>query len=378
MVCKIVSLAFLRGRSHFLENEVYIGKQYPHLEVSSDKWSSPFYPAVRAGSSPQRAVDLYRRHVLRSPHLRGHNLLELSGKTLVCDCMYSYNHDQQYCHGTVLVELLEEFLNHKKQKSGGVSLSGDRVTIFRGATCPLSNLYIFSLSNCSHTTAYALYCQQKARKFEQPNILKRIKKCDNCVPELTRLCNLADKGASKKALRNWNPIAEMFTILENKAGCCYSFVNACVMSPPTDEPFHLFIEASENDFWSSGLTFVDAKKMLEDNEDLFSVQGRNVQGWMLTMLRLKHAGYFYPDQTAKNFAMNTAFYGKADGVFMPEKILQILHENFYSAFPFRHLVDAWSAFSTGETPKKDAVLMLLELLRPLFVGYSLVFRALLN
>lgn len=83
--------------------EVYIGRRVCRggWDLPQSIWHNPY--SIKACGSAAAAVERYRHHLLRSPHLLA-RLHELEGKVLGCWCKPGP------CHGDVIVELLQKRL----------------------------------------------------------------------------------------------------------------------------------------------------------------------------------------------------------------------------------------------------------------------------
>ncbi len=84
--------------------DLYIGRSNKWLGLPESKWHNPFF-MKNEGQRPT-VLKLYEEHIRSRPDLIA-ALPELSNKTLGCYCA------PKRCHGNVLIELYEEFVEGK-------------------------------------------------------------------------------------------------------------------------------------------------------------------------------------------------------------------------------------------------------------------------
>ena len=82
--------------------DLYIGRENKWLGLEGSKWGNPF--VMKNESKREEVLAKYKEHILNSPELLN-SLSELKGKTLGCYCA------PKKCHGNVLIELYNEFVN---------------------------------------------------------------------------------------------------------------------------------------------------------------------------------------------------------------------------------------------------------------------------
>lgn len=93
--------------------DVYIGRAcyMGGWSLPASKWQNPF-KLTDFNNDRNLVLKMYRSYVLESPTLMK-DLHELRGKTLGCWChdkVYDHRDKSYFCHGDVLMELCEKFI----------------------------------------------------------------------------------------------------------------------------------------------------------------------------------------------------------------------------------------------------------------------------
>ena len=254
--------------------DIYIGpaiyNNYWNLKQS--KWNNPFHFLNK--ENPEKAKEMFKRHIYSSRHLRNENLLELKDKTLGCFCEKHEN-----CHGMILIELLNEYLEKKKVEKSGDSnyFISTRCFYFKGSKVPLSNLYKCKIVDNEETfsSSYQLFAWRKALFFNEKYIAKSILH-DGSFQNVNKMLKMIDHTRSEK---QFNSIQEMFAVLRRKFHQVPEFKELLM-----EFDNFMFVECTTDKFWGCGTDFPD---MLKLKEKLCTIpfRGNNVLGWLLLVLR---------------------------------------------------------------------------------------------
>ncbi len=146
-------------------------------------------------------------------------MLQLKDKSLGCFCK-----DTKFCHGHVLIELLEEFLQEQKRKfqnvCGNIVKEDEKAYFFHGDSQPLSNLYKTSIVNKNGVVfenAFQMLTYRKALYYGKTFIAQQILKSRRKrIGKLSTLCNNSELDRSSSC-EPWSTVQELFFVLKEKS-----------------------------------------------------------------------------------------------------------------------------------------------------------------
>lgn len=220
---------------------VYIGPSKSH-----SKWYLPNLKSLKD----------YREYVVAN-----HNIEELQGKILTCNCDF-----WKKCHGHVLVYLL--------MKKNKVEMT---IVEFSEDTCPLSNSYPFSFQYQGElfgSVAHAYYWEKSNR---DPSLLH-----DN------NLKSVVDKfskipPAKRCKLTTHKTVQMLYKMLCKKYQLCSEFKQ---MVDKNQDNF--LLQSTSNKFWGKGygLSWKMQKNSLKNQT------GQNITGWLIMHLNKRNVNYY--------------------------------------------------------------------------------------
>ena len=268
----------LRRGQFFQDCDVYIGPQIrnEHWNLEASKWTYPFHWCL----DKQKALETYRQHVLNNKQLVG-SLSELRGKRLGCFC-----DDHDLCHGSVLVQLVEES-SRLHQIVDEIS----NVVYFKGSQSILSNLAEAPINYDGHhfrfleqLRAYMMAQSTKSAHF----LLDEILQCSSSYTA-SKLSSLVGKCCPKGAV--WSQrqsVLNMVQLVEMKWMQVPSFQKCC-----QQHSGYFFSEATRSKFWGAGVDI----HQIEPNTSITSIPGKNILGWIIYYVFCKSR---FNEETVRN------------------------------------------------------------------------------
>ena len=240
--------------------------QNENWQLAESKWSNPFHWC----SNQQAALNTYRAKILRDKELFA-CLKELHGKRLGCFC-----EDLEFCHGSVLVELVEE---HVVSRLHHVLVHKTMVFFFKGSLSILSNIAECRLIYDGQEFRFLeqLRAYMMAQSVKADFLLEDILRCSTSyaatklVP-MVQACSSSSKEGQAKAWSLQQNVKNMIQLVEIKWLQVPAFREFC-----RQRSGYLFAEATKSKFWSAGLDITE----VSPNTSIASVPGKNVLGWII-------------------------------------------------------------------------------------------------
>lgn len=251
----------------------YINNEYYSLDKSP--WANPYYKMLRAGHV-QHALQKYEQHIRKTPKLFA-QLHTLKGKRLG-----AFSHPDYKTHAEVLIKLLSELDEDNESEASMLPVPRYKYNhisnffFFKGKTCPLSNLYPCSLEYEGHEfiSAHHAFQWEKSRALSLQSIegqMLSLKTFD----ELRKLTHqLQSTPGYFGVWEDDQATFIMYKILQAKLSSCPQFVEML-----EEYPESYFAESTTNAFWGINKDIKNIR--LEDDNEIYECQGKNVMGWLL-------------------------------------------------------------------------------------------------
>ena len=256
------------GGEIYQDCDIYIGPKIwnSHWQFQESPWVNFFHYAT---PDRKKNLQLYESYIRNSSQLRS-KLYTLKGKRLGCFC-----ENQDFCHGSILLKLVEEFCRRDYRR-----LNDNDLLCFKGEMCPLSNIWPCEFV-CNKFTAYNSSEQFRlsliARRMKDAFLLNEVMKCEPA--NLNSLSKAVYRRHGIYYSRE-DQIIDMYESIFTKFSQCTEFAEYCSdhISPGT-----IVLECTTNKFWASGKNLENVKK----TDDICSFKGLNLVGWIILCIVAK-------------------------------------------------------------------------------------------
>ena len=283
---QVVRLKKIDGKI-YQDCDVYIGPKMCNPSWTFDKspWVNPFHYSYKDRSEVLKA---YKQYVLTHPKLQK-QLKTLRGKRLGCFC-----ENLEFCHGTVLKNLVEsesELARTNHQKVHGSNF------FFKGEDSPFSNLHPEKLTSLDKENTFSCGEHYRlfliAKRFNKQNIMSLLESLSHIKHDCRTLRSIAsslysaiqEAGEKYTALEQ---IADMIKVVEAKYQQSKVFRALC-----RETYDKTIVEATENTFWGVGVDMSKLQELVKIHGDELSIfsdhcPGQNVLGFIIMYVAARH------------------------------------------------------------------------------------------
>ena len=297
---KVTLLKKCKGQLLY-DYDVYIGPDIRnrHWFLEESEFNNP-HQFGKVGS-PEHRLELYRTNVLEKGGADMKNKIRnLRGKTLGCICPFVKNH----CSGHLLAKLAHGDLPLIKVfDEESLSIDGDKIVLFKGKKCPLSNCY-FSIEEpivMKDDNGFDMSFPFGVRQAHGVLKLKELGWKESAavllnaktISEVNYELNQSSTENLRRRNFHWSvaqSMEAMMKVLKAKYESCVSFRKFCESLGEK-----IPVEATTSEYWGCAVD-LEIFRSLDPRLWPRYMIGQNILGWMIKVVHtLKKEGSILPD-----------------------------------------------------------------------------------